>query len=706
MRHLIILLSIIGCRWTFAQPVLPDGANVPNSENGQHLSPHGTIRVLVLFAEIEYDQDPTKNPANDRAEHWPKGQLPTWKDDLFDPHPKPIPTAMITRYYHDISLGNYIVLGDYIDKILTLKESEYAEVKNAHSIGRVAVMEANKLGELRTRHNLSIEDFDLWQDGGKAGLPKVNKPDEPHRYDHVMVIARNSGLTHGQGSTDSGSPGKLFGYESDTQSRFGGMNALPFEILKHEYNHLLLGGNNFHSGGGNAAQFDSYTLCLQGGWSMMGAASSSLLTCSGWDRDRLGWKPDDAPHRINAHAPQGGYADGDIDPISGDTGVFILKDLVTHGDALRIRMPFLPEGEHRQWLWVENHQTYSRNGSPTDRFHWESTGSPCISGAVPGLYMVMQIEREKKTGDDIFGGYADYLHALCANGHYDAYLTNDTVPNCPFGGQGRAYRKDTRWLNPLSGASDQELVVYDRNDDGKVERNEHFLMGSGYQPDGRLTSDATFFGAARHVWTPTGNRVLNIGSNPSSANMLTLGCNGRKERNKHAKPDNRAVYLNGIRIELLEQRPNGDIAVRVSTGDTRLTSDTRWCADSIVLPVLRGRDGRSLTVGSGTRLLIDRSRTPTRMDLQEKVGGFGYFAPVTRFTMATGATMLVEAGAELRLENGSELHVMPGAILELDSKAQINVEDGCAIITHGDGVLKAKKKILKKLKRKGRLRTA
>ena len=91
--------------------------------------------------------------------------------------------------------------------------------------------------------------------------------------------------------------------DRNVQVRTGssGRNALPFEILKHEFNHLLLGGNNFHSGGGNAAQFGSYTQCMQGGWSMMGAASSSLLTCSGWDRDRLGWRPEGAPFAINAH---------------------------------------------------------------------------------------------------------------------------------------------------------------------------------------------------------------------------------------------------------------------------------------------------------------------------------------------------------------------------------------------------------------------
>lgn len=114
-------------------------------------------------------------------------------------------------------------------------------------------------------------------------------------------------------------------------------------------------------------------------------------------------------------------------------------------------------------------------------------------------------------------------------------------------------------------------------------------MGAGYRPDGKPLIDAAFFGAARHAWTPTGNRMLGMGTNPSSANIFTLGCNNKKERNKGLSPDNRTIYLNGIRVELLEQRPNGDIAVRVSAGDTRINGDVRWCADSIVLPPCAAR---------------------------------------------------------------------------------------------------------------------
>lgn len=698
MRWVLLILLFTSLRVS-AQP---DTVNVPNSVNGWHLSPHGIIRVLVLFAEIDYDVNPGKDPADPKADHWPKGELPKWKDDVFDPQLKPMPQATVTRYYHDISFGQYEVLGDYIDTILTLRESEYPTVGNAHGIGVLAVKEANKMGHLRTHSNLSIADFDRWKRGGKPGMPKREGADDPHSYDHVMVIARNSGLTHGQGSTDGGSPGKLFGSESDSQSRFGGMNALPFEILKHEFNHLLLGGNNFHSGGGNAAQFGSYTQRMQGGWSMMGAASSSLLTCSGWDRDRLGWRPEGAPYSINAHRPDRTFVNGDIDPIAGDTGVFVLGDFVTTGDALRIHMPFIPDGEYQQWLWVENHQTYARNGSPTDRYHWEHVDNPCVAKAVPGLYMVMQIDRNNKQGKDVYGGHADYLHPITACGHFDVEITEDTIRGtCPFGGQTVAYRRVRE--NPLTGNSELELPLFDRNGDDALERGEHFVPNLLRAPGDDPKGSPRFFGRPDHAWTANGTRVLSMASNPSSANMLTLYSAGKQEKNKGGPPDNRTIYLNGIKVELLEQRDDGAILVRVSTDDTRINNDVTWSADSIVLPPLRGREGRSLIVTQGRSVLIDRSLSPTRMALQEVVKGRRYFAPRTRFTISHGASAYFEPKSELRLGTGSILHVMPGAELNLDRSAKLTVDGSSRIIVHGDGRINAKAKTLRKLRKKGRM---
>ncbi len=687
---------------TFTLRAQVDSSNVPFSENGWHLSPHGTIRVLVLFAEVEYDKNPGKDPQPEGSTHWPKGQLPTWKDDVFEAFPVASPNAMVTRYYHDISLGQYVVLGDHVDRLLTLKESAYPNLQQHMNLSGAAVQEANKLGTLRTAHGLGITDFDLWQDGGKAGMPKVNAPDDPHSYDHVMVILRNSALTHGQGSTDAGSSGKLFGYDSDTQSRFGGMNGLPFEILKHEFNHLLLGGNNFHSGGGNAAQFQSYFIPLQGGWSMMGAASSSLLTCSGWDRDRLGWRPAGSPHRLTTHDLAGAAVNGDLDPGQGDTGVFVLRDFVTTGDVLRIKLPYLGAEEFPQWIWLENHQTYARNGSPTDRFHYEGEMA-CVERAVPGIHAMLQVDREQKRGDRIFGGDADYLRPLPAGGAHDISLRGDTVTfQCLWPGPTAPYVVRKRYANPLTGHHDLELPVFDLNDDGVILRKEN-LVPRIEERDGAVLDNALFFGHPRQVYTPGGNRRIGMGTNPSSANALTLVSIPGRDMYNGGAPNNRVVHLNGISVELLEQRADGGIAVRVRNNDTRIDGDVRWCADSIVLHPITGVDGWSLRLMPGRTLLLDRSLTPTRINRPEAVGRTTYFSDPTRLTVLPGARMRLDDRAMLALVNGSELHLMPGSVLELAPTAKLSADAGTRIVLHGDAQVKSSPKQVKKLRKKKRL---
>lgn len=672
------------------------------SENGWYLSPHGTIRILVLFVEIDFDVTPARDPQPDGAHHWPKGELPKWKDRLFDPFPMAVQQADVSRYYQDISLGRYTVLGDYIDTIITLKESMYPGIHQAHSIGTPAVKEANKRGVLRTKHGLGVADFDLWKAQGKAGLPKRPGPDEPHSYDHVMVIIRNSGLGHGAGSTDSGSPGELFGFRSDTQSRFGAANDLPFEILKHEFNHLLIGGNNFHSGGGNAAQFESTFLPLQGGWSMMGASGSSLLTCSAWDRDRMGWLPDGAQHRIRVRDLDSKEVNGDLDPLAGDTGLFVLRDFVPTGDALRIRMPFIPTDRAQQWLWIENHQGHARNGSPTDRSHWEGI-NPCVAGMRPGLFMTMQVGREERTGTRIYGGAADYLRPVLATGNHDLYLRGDTLRNsCPFGTDAVYFVRDPALANPFTGFHEQELPVYDRDGNGIIQRAEHWVPGVRHER-GKPDVDLALYGKADHAFQVNGVSHLGMCTNPSSANMLTLFSSGSRATYDGKAPDVRTIQLNGIRVDLLEMRGNGDALVRVSTNDTRMESDQRWCADSIVLPPLRGRDGHSLTITRGNRLMLDRSRTPTRMTPVDSTKGRPWYCEPTRMTVQTGASVLVEDNAALELDNNSTLHLMPGSRLVMARKAKLTVRNGCRIIQHSDAVLEGRAKHFRKARRSGRI---
>src|SRR5690606_3246496 len=127
-------------------------------------------------------------------------------------------------------------------------------------------------------------------------------------------------------------------------SRFGAMNSLPFAILKHEFNHLLLGGNNFHSGGGNAPTFTGYFIPVQGGWSLMGAANRSLLTASAWDRDRLGWRPEGSRVHIRASDRNDAELNGDLDPLAVFTGIYVICAFMVSGVVIRRRMAIVEAG--------------------------------------------------------------------------------------------------------------------------------------------------------------------------------------------------------------------------------------------------------------------------------------------------------------------------------------------------------------------------
>ena len=63
MRVYVLLLSLLLWHALLAQDhAVQDSLNVPNSENGWYLSPHGTIRIQVIFAEVAYDTNPTNDP--------------------------------------------------------------------------------------------------------------------------------------------------------------------------------------------------------------------------------------------------------------------------------------------------------------------------------------------------------------------------------------------------------------------------------------------------------------------------------------------------------------------------------------------------------------------------------------------------------------------------------------------------------------------
>ena len=110
------------------------------AKNGADLPPTGTIRVLVVFIEIDYN-DPFStlvghSPSGTGG--WAVGQLPNYKDDVFDPFWLGTNNSQgkMTKYYDECSFENYRVLGDYIDTLIIVKQTDLNTVNESNIVSQ------------------------------------------------------------------------------------------------------------------------------------------------------------------------------------------------------------------------------------------------------------------------------------------------------------------------------------------------------------------------------------------------------------------------------------------------------------------------------------------------------------------------------------------------------------------------------------------
>lgn len=681
------------------------------SRFGKELPASGLLRVLVILAEIDY-QAPAIDPcAGAGYPGWPSHQLPVWVDNpdptqnLFEwQEPVGVADALFTRYYQQASSGNLIVIADRLvapdNNGIFHVSSNTGLVGYSHAINAVNAA----MSTLVTAHGLSVVDFDLWTTNGPGtddGEEKISGPESPFKYDHVAVIWRNAcggppnySSIDNQGGANGGSPAPLLGYETNSWSNFNAYNNAPVNIMRHEFAHLIYGGNNFHTGGGgwNGNSGNHHFIQLSSGWSNLGLWNASLLSWNAWDRQRLAWKLPNQAYEIPAHDVTNTMeVDGDLDAsVPGDAGIYVLRDFALHGDALRIKLPFTdPVIEYPEYIWVENHQGRNANGIAFDQ--WLYDDAACVEDLAPGLYMYMQIDkdvRQATSSAPIYAGYADYLRPLNASGSYDESFVPVIDPNdCVGYSLAPAFVRGLS--NPLSGLADTYFVPVDKDVDDVLERFDFNQNGTEYV--GGIYYDQLYcLGNTRHGFNLSGNYELGVGTNPSSASMMS--CTGNSGLFNDPK-NLRRIYLNGLSIEMLEQLPDGSIKVQVRFDDVDVTNDARWCADEIQLnPVVTGT-GHSLNLTSGNTLTLDQGTTATRRTNPVVINGEKVFAPptlmrcpdATWLNLEPNSEFVVDNNSTLRLEAGSRLDVGDGAVLRVKRGGKLELMGGCALNVYSGG---------------------
>ncbi|MCX7697502.1 MAG: hypothetical protein N2Z72_07405 [Bacteroidales bacterium] len=663
-RSLVILLVLYEAMY----------AQSYGSRSGYYLPVHGRLRVLVVFVELKYPSGKEPNSI-EFSESWQPGKLPIWSNELFDPFPMQKPQGWVTSYFHEASFGEFEVLGDVWEE--EGKPGIPILLPSDGSIDPIKILEYIGKRSFRTKHLLSEDSFDLWfiERGGE--IKRRRQSSDKLRLDHLMIIVRNSTYpAHGAGyaSTFGLRGGNL---EADSYSVFCTHGSMPLGILLHEFNHLLLGGNNMHCCGGNhAASGPQYFLSFQAGWGMMGAANRILMTVNGWDRYKLGWKSPYKKFYISCLNEKGEEICTDFTALEQfylDT-TLILRDFITTGDVIRVRLPYLSSDEYPQWLWLENHQTTTFNGSRFDRFQYED--AYCIDKARPGIYAYIQVAHEDTLAPGAFRDFADFIRVVPASGFYDLIFEDTLVQNnwCINNVKYYPFVRSSKNSNPFTGYSVHELVGFDENKDGKLQEKEKRTLGIE-KLDGQYRNNLPYLGETSMAFVP--GDVISISTNPALVNMLTY-LNDDRSLNGGKKPDNRIIYLHGIRIYIYDGDPNypGSLRLRIVSHVPEVNYSTRWAAPHIILPKQHVASPYDLIIRKKVRLVIDRSMTPTTDTMFSKK----YWNPPTTLIFSSGTKILMEKGSKIILKNDSRLVIEKGVDIRREKRARIVTHSGGRLI--------------------------
>ncbi|MBK9421080.1 MAG: T9SS type A sorting domain-containing protein [Flavobacteriales bacterium] len=405
----------------------------------------------------------------------------------------------------------------------------------------------------------------------------------------------------------------------------------------------------------------------------------------------MGWQNIGQSNQIAArNTSNTSEVNGELDAtVPAQAGTYVLRDFVQTGDALRIKLPFLPSDKYPEYIWVENHQGRTQKGNQFDKFKFESDQPSCISKVVPGLYMYVQIDREHRTdnisGSNLYGGYEEFARPLSANGAWDEqWVTDPNTDGCVGPPPGIAFQRNSP--NPLTGSSDTNWARYDTNVDGTLGGSENRLHWSEYDAGTNTFANQLYTnGHSRQAFTPSpGNSKLGVGTNPSSASMMSL-------RGYNPSPFNssdlRRIYLNGVSVELLNQNTDGSIKIKVRFDDVDVNNDARWCADEIQLNPVATLTGYSLNVTAGKTVTVDQGTTATRRDAPATYNGQQIFVSPTVMrcpnntwlNLAPGSNFVVDNGSTLRLENGSRMDIGNGAVLRVRRGGKLELMGGSVL---------------------------
>lgn len=715
-RYFIIFAFFFQCVFGFAQnsnSILDsnndsiDGisqfvSNSQNSWEGAGVSPVGQFRVLNILINIIYDVTPNLEPYESLTDPWPraiqagiKTTIPDWVPDssLFDIHFNQSENinGTFTRKFHESSFGALHMVGDFV--VINVPQS-YVIAGNPTPL-------PNGQFEISTLISRSIEYLNTYSVGGLQTIFGHNLISD-YEFNNTDTVYFCSIATRNTFSSDLGNYGN-FNANNGTAGvindvlLFSDGNYYPIRItllqcvgpsrhlvqnplaaIYHEFGHMLFGDNRMHSGGGNGWSHNTGRTFLprMGGYGLMGMAGTGMVSANGFDRWWLQWKSPEF-NSTNSYIAANDQP-SDIS-ITDGTKNFILRDFVTTGDAIRIKLPYVDEGAKNQYIWLENHKIGANN--KLDFFTYSNT-TQCRPFGESGIYAFYQIGKDLLSGNNIRpSGESDHLRLISAEGNFNYKKMSDVALSC-FGdmtvnGHGRQLE-----ANPFMGFNDAMIQFYHETASTlKIESPYVFLLDAKdkfFNGQWVRNDSMPYLMDERDAFR--GISIFNLSSNPAAVNTTTFyntnDVNGNISPNSSfGLINNDSIYITGLNITM-KQLLNGDYKVSIDWGHNRLDNNVAW-AGKIALP-------EALYVYDDDTLLLKQNNSPCQI-LRDPITH--QFAPFTAFDCRPNSQLTLSNTSHMIASEKSKIYVQSGSVLTLQNSAKLIVKSGSELIIEDCGNL-------------------
>jgi hypothetical protein len=657
---------------------------------GDYMSPTGTLRALNIFINIIYDQTPGDDPlAGKLTPLWMPGETnsinnnpPAYLDGFMDNEFNPdLITGSFTKRFAEASFNQLIVLGDFT--VVNIAQSRITPGNPGSSFGytdliKESIKLINEYGGLHAIHNHdSITDYDGMQIS-PAGRFLLKDRNYNNKIDLVQFFVRN--CTKKYGSLDNGGhtgftidePILINGthYYFDTGTYQGAVgnrdpahpSSQSTEI--HELAHNILGmSNSAHMGGGGPVNIgDLVTLEFNsGGYSLIGSAGSGIITCNGFERWRLNYR---GPTNINFPIAAGDI-NSDVAKADGPK-TFYLRDFVTYGDAIRIKLPYNDDGALNQYIWLENHQIHHNDKEDYPAFWTES----CKDDGLPGIYAYYQVGKdilESNSIADLMPSLTDHLIPVSADGNWDIRLDSTINTACISGTNTNI--QEYFQPNPLSGYNDLKNHYFNSIPGNTINWKKHRFEFIIKLKDGLVTNKLSNMGDNQDPFTNNG--IMNICSNPAPFNVVTWHHRRSDDRGtitKSSRTDNRKIHLSGLKIDMQDQQ-DGRFKMDISWDSYDVSNSVRWTGDIVL--------HERANLLSNDTISLDQNYTP---NTHQRNTVTGIFSGPSYFTCLNNSSLILQSGSNFICKNMSSVVFEPGSYFEINDGATLTIKTGCTLL--------------------------